>query len=73
MAFIFTINMVVEFDWLEIFRKSSLTIEEEVRILMSIMFSFYYFVKTVRFFESKNEINKLNERIDKIEKDLENK
>ena len=72
-AFIFTINMVGEFDWLDIFRKSTLTIEEEVRILMSVMFSLYYLIKTIRFFETKDQINKMKDRIDKIEKDLENK
>ena len=65
--------MVGEFDWLDIFRKSTLTIEEEVRILMSVMFSLYYLIKTIRFFETKDQINKMKDRIDKIEKDLENK
>lgn len=55
----------INFD--EILRINTLTIEEKTRILMAIMFSIFYFVKTIKKYELKDELDSIKKRLEKLE------
>lgn len=52
----------------EILKVKTLTIEESSRILMAVMFALFYFVKTIRKYELKEELESIKKRLDKLEK-----
>jgi hypothetical protein len=43
-------------------------IEDTIRIFMAILFSIYYVIKIVRWFEIKDEVDKIKTRLDDLEK-----
>lgn len=59
--------LIVGVDFDEILKAKSLTIEESSRILMAVMFALFYFVKTIRKYELKNELDEIRNRLDKLE------
>lgn len=60
--------LMIGIDFDEILKVKTLTIEESSRILMAVMFSVFYFVKTVRKYELKEEMESIKKRLDKLEK-----
>jgi hypothetical protein len=47
---------------------TSHAIEDTIRILMAILFSIYYVIKIVRWFEIKDEVANIKTRLDELEK-----
>jgi len=47
---------------------TSQVVEERIRILMAILFSIYYVIKIVRWFEIKDEVANIKTRLDELEK-----
>lgn len=60
--------ILVGVDFSSFFEKNNLTIEEKSRILMAVMFSIFYFVRTIRKYELKDELTSIKSRLDKLEK-----
>lgn len=60
--------LMVGVDFDEILKVKTLTIEESSRILMAVMFALFYFVKTIRKYELKEELESIKKRLDKLEK-----
>lgn len=60
--------LMVGVDFDDIMQVKSLTIEESSRILMAVMFSLFYFVKTIRKYELKEELESIKKRLDELEK-----
>lgn len=52
----------------ELLRLNTLTVEEKSRVLMAVMFALFYFVKTIRKYELKDELDNIKKRLDKLEK-----
>ncbi len=60
--------MMVGIDFDELFKIKTLSVEESSRILMAVMFSIFYFVKTIRKHELTEELESIKKRLDKLEK-----